>query len=58
MTLQYRENASGLSVTMMSAYSDEAAIALLADGRILALLDKPLDGDVLQSSIEIAIDGR
>lgn len=50
---QLRKNANDLSVTMMST-----AIAILAEGRVRALLNKPLNGDLLQSSIETAVHGR
>jgi hypothetical protein len=42
----------------MSAYPNEMAITMRADGRIAALLDKPLDGDVLQAAVRTAVAGR
>jgi FixJ family two-component response regulator len=53
-----REQAPGVPVILMSAYPNEMAITMRADGRIAALLDKPLDGDVLQAAVRTAVAGR
>lgn len=50
-----RNRAPALPIILMSAYANDAAQTLLATGRIAALLDKPLDGDLLQVTIEDAI---
>lgn len=53
-----QEQAPSLPVILMSAYPNGAAIAMRTDGRIAALLDKPLDGDILRLAIEGAIGGH
>jgi FixJ family two-component response regulator len=45
-------------IVLMTAYPDERAQALHEAGHIHDVLEKPLDGELLQASIEAAIRAR
>jgi FixJ family two-component response regulator len=46
------ERASDLPIVLMTAYPNEQALALRELGCVTDLLEKPLDGDLLQAAIE------
>jgi FixJ family two-component response regulator len=48
------ERAADLPIVLMTAYPNERAQALREAGCVVELLEKPLDGDLLQAAIQAA----
>lgn len=53
-----QERAPGLPIVLMTAFPDAHAQALRDAGHVVDLLEKPLDGDLLQAAIAAALSNR
>lgn len=55
---QVRARSTEVPIILMSGYHNELADDLQRGGEIVTMLDKPLDGDLLQNAVAIALDRR